>query len=61
MQKRDERRKSEWSKPIVNTRPFDASIILHNAQRPATVANLRLIDFQDAETMPTGDRVAKVS
>ena len=36
-------------------------IILHNAQRPATVANLRLIDFQDAETMPTGDRVAKVS
>ena len=37
------------------------SIILHNAQRPATVANLRLIDFQDAETMPTGDRVAKVS
>ena len=37
------------------------SIILHIAQRPATVANLHLIDFQDAETMPTGDRVAKVS
>ena len=37
------------------------SIILHNAQRPATVANLRLTDFQDAETMPTGDRVTKVS
>ena len=37
------------------------SVNLHNAQRPATVANLRLTDFQDAETMSAGGRVAKVS
>ena len=37
------------------------SIILHNAQRPATVANLRLTNFQDAETIPTGVRVSKVN
>ena len=37
------------------------SIILHNVQRPATVANLRSTDFQDAETLPTGDRIAKVN
>ena len=37
------------------------SIILHNAQRPDTGANLRLTDFQDAKTVATGYRVAEVS
>ena len=36
-------------------------IIFHNAQRPATVANLRVDNFRNAERMPGGDRVAKVS
>ena len=36
------------------------SIILNNAQRPTKVANLCLANFQDAESMSTGGRVAKV-
>ena len=36
-------------------------IILHIAQRPGTVANLRVDDFRNAERMSGGDSVARVS